>query len=1047
MDGLEINTIGMNLIANTGIQIFSLPLEIDFNDNFKMYFYEWFSLTEKKLTLELAHCFSSEDVWVKKRDLLSLGYMKNGIVIGKWEDICDDFQASDKKTIEIADTPEESGCFQMSLNKIKWEKFQNVWLPFPLFKLYGDNTEYGPTNWCRIKLIPRGSDNNKLCFDMIVAIDTRTCFEQEDFEGEGYMEMPVFTSTYEKSMDFGACTNEFQIVDYCVKGVGDRNMARSMNWVDDYILKIFHGVDSLTDLKIKRPRLAYLANYITMVNYICKKNVMPKIKLFSNKNVDYENVDFVIDVGNSRTCAVLFDGGDFTKVEPLALQDYTDFVSNGQLKKYSDSFDMRLVFRHVDFGGKFIKNSRQFIYPSMVRLGHESNVLLHRMKENENGEDIVSTFSSPKRYLWDVKRHTKEWEFAVMEGEKKKPLWIEGISEQLNPDGSLNVDGSGGKINEYSRKTLMTFAFLEMLVQANTQINSYEYRHKWGSESKPRRISKIIVTCPTAMSRLEQKSLRKCAMDALAMIERFTKGNYMKDFNIKLFGNYVKVIPSIKDNEEQDGTVTKSWIFDEATCSQFVYVYAEIAKRYLNNCKEYFDFYGKVRNDLGDYNKKSLTIGSVDIGAGTTDVMIASYKYDDSYQCILTPVPRFWESFYSAGDDLIKEMIRQLIIEGEYASIQNHIIKTGRRTEVTKLLSDFFGVDDARKSIQDRYIRNEFNLQVSMPIVSYYLDLQNHYKTEKMSLTYDDIFHDNMPSENVLEHFNKHFGFPLSSVVWNYDRNIIDKIIERTFDKLVGKISVILSYYDCDVVLLSGRPTSLKSLSNLFLKYFAITPNRLVTLNEYRVGRWYPFHDADGYFNNAKSVVAIGAMIGYQASVNGDMNGFSLNLSELGKNLIPTTDFMAKFNPHSGTCGNPFISPENNQATLMIDSLPYRIGCKQLDDVSYPSRPFYVMDFNYEKIEKQIKKKLGQKDGDYYDSKTALDNKIVELKSKMPFKARINRPSYVEDKELIVLDSITDINNEDIDIDNFSLQVQSLSESENYWLDTGEFTNLNITHI
>ena len=37
----------MNLIANTGIQFFTVPLEINLNDNFKMYFHEWFDIEEK----------------------------------------------------------------------------------------------------------------------------------------------------------------------------------------------------------------------------------------------------------------------------------------------------------------------------------------------------------------------------------------------------------------------------------------------------------------------------------------------------------------------------------------------------------------------------------------------------------------------------------------------------------------------------------------------------------------------------------------------------------------------------------------------------------------------------------------------------------------------------------------------------------------------------------------------------------------------------------------------------------------------------------------
>ncbi|MBK8042540.1 MAG: virulence factor SrfB [Haliscomenobacter sp.] len=94
----------------------------------------------------------------------------------------------------------------------------------------------------------------------------------------------------------------------------------------------------------------------------------------------------------------------------------------------------------------------------------------------------------------------------------------------------------------------------------------------------------------------------------------------------------VQVILSSKKLSERRKT---EWIYDEATAAQFVFLYAEIKERYQKNVKDYFDFYGKIRNNLQDYDKKSLTVGSVDIGAGTTDVMIAAYKYDDTAgQCV-----------------------------------------------------------------------------------------------------------------------------------------------------------------------------------------------------------------------------------------------------------------------------------------------------------------------------------------------------------------------------------------------------------------------------
>ena len=115
-----------------------------------------------------------------------------------------------------------------------------------------------------------------------------------------------------------------------------------------------------------------------------------------------------------------------------------------------------------------------------------------------------------------------DWEFLKLKGETNKNnlVQIKGISEQLNSDGSLNTTGEGVIDKFYSRKALMTF-------------HSSKYWHKQkcklivmnldisGVRKETRRIGRIIVTCPTAMSRIEQIALRKCAEDAAIILERF----------------------------------------------------------------------------------------------------------------------------------------------------------------------------------------------------------------------------------------------------------------------------------------------------------------------------------------------------------------------------------------------------------------------------------------------------------------------------------------------------------------------------------------------
>lgn len=1026
----------MNLIANSGIQFFTFPFEINLNDNFKMYFYEWFDTKDEQLKLQIAHYFSEEDLWVKKYDLSYLGYTKNGKVTESWATIKDDFEMEGKKqiTIETEDL-NQSGCFTISIARLNWSKFENVWFPFPFFLLNGNNSDFGPTNWCRFKLIPKEHTGTTQKYNILLAFDTKSTFEQPDFEDEDLNETPVFTSDFDKEKKFALCNNEYKLIEFC-------SSEKQCEWVDKYILEHFHNLDSISKYKGQKPKLSYLAQYIYLIRYIQQQEILPIVTLFSDKNVEHGNVDLVVDIGNSRTCAILFDNGDFTKASPLELLDFTSPVSKDILNKHKDSFDMRLAFREENFGGKFgLDNSRQFIYPSLVRLGVEANQLIHKATNMNTGAEKTSTFSSPKRYLWDDKAQTQEWEFVQLDGEVTKPIYISGISEQINSDGSLNNDGTGGILMHYSRKALMTFSFLEILSQAKMQINSYEQRSHWGNESTPRSIRRIIVTCPTAMSQVEQVALRKCAEEASIMLERYFGGTYKLEINETTISSKTHIIPSSKSLKLKEKRT--EWIYDEATAAQFVFLYAEIKERYLKNVKDYFEFYGKVRNDLDNYDKKSLTIGSVDIGAGTTDLMIASYKYnDEAGQCTLTPIPLFWESFYFAGDDLLKKMIHQIIIEGKYSPIQRKLTANNISPQkIVELTNDFFG-GNTGMSFRNRQLRSDFNLQVSIPIVHYFLELLKQNKVQSEILSFGDIFNNNLPTQNILGHFQKHFGFDFESLQWQYESKVVGSIVEKTFNTLVGKISSLISYHSCDIVLLSGRPTSLKPLNDLFLKYYAISPNRLKSMNDYRIGHWYPedkrykFIDGNGKLINPKSIVATGAMIG-QIAENGGLNGFSLNLSELKSKLLPTTNFFGKLNDQLDYT-ETIISIKENTTIVEVSYFPYRIGVRQIDVEAYPSRPFYMLDFNKHKLEDRIKGAIVN-ENDINAVQRGIDSKKTEILRNMPLKITIERDMN-DDIELLRILEVVDRNGHEINKNFFSLQVQSMSEVDNFWLDSGIFS-------
>src|SRR5690606_31838780 len=161
-----------------------------------------------------------------------------------------------------------------------------------------------------------------------------------------------------------------------------------------------------------------------------------------------------------------------------------------------------------------------------------------------------------------------------------------------------------------------------------------------------------------------------------------------------------------------------------------------------------------------------------------TDVMIATYKYDNNNQCTLTPIPLFWESFYTAGDDLLKEVIHHYVIEGEYAPIEQKLKNLGKKP--IDYLQQFIGKNTGI-AFQNRQMRSSFNLQVSVPLATYFLELLKQGDIEQEVFTFNEIFDKNRPTEAVLNHFKEHFGFELESLKWRYDRKVMANIIEKTF--------------------------------------------------------------------------------------------------------------------------------------------------------------------------------------------------------------------------------------------------------------------------
>lgn len=999
------------LIANTGIQLVSLQVEIDVQARSSLMFYEEYDVVNGRRSLDLVHEIHSEDEIrvYKKSELLRNGFLAPG-ESPSFEDIEDEDGGGIKPMCIDGDAePGYSGNFykfQFTNNNSCIDKYENVWLPLPYMKKKGRTFVSGAYNWARMLMCPISKTGARWKYNVLLAFDTRATYNETELE-----ETPYFNRG-ESSIEFGLCSQPDKLIEFC-------SPAGNAKFVNSYLARI-SGVNRHKKTNMS---MSYLATYMLLMDYLSSHKLLPDVTLYKEREVISKDIDMIIDIGNSRTTALIVeDNSNFNQVSRVSMTDFTKSIESGKIKSYQDSFDMQLVFRSLYFGditsdNTEYKDSKQFVYGSFVRLGEEANYLIHRANEN-TVENTLSIHSSPKRYLWDNKEFGSEWRFVTLPNENDRHvLNINGLSKYLAKDGSIDVEGQGGKSYHYSRKSLMTFAFLEILMQANMYVNSHRYRDDRGHKDMPRKIKRLIVTCPTAMSRLERESLVECARDATFLFDKNCGCDISRRNQIS-----IKIYPEVKRGIDAEN----HWYYDEATCSQLVYMYGEVGYKYKGAVNEFFRLYGK---DGG----KELTVGSLDIGAGTSDLMISKYNYETGADqfTTLTPDPVFYDSYYFAGDDMLQTLILSVLLQSNNSGF--------RRCESEALyqqkLKDFFGPDYSGQTFSERMLRRDFNIQYLMPVANYFLRL-NSSNSEDIVVTYNDVFSVQQPNERIIEGFKRKFGLDVRKVEWMYNSEEVTNAIQKAFESLLQQIATIMYAHGCDIILLSGRPASLPAVRNIFLKYYPTSPNRLILLNDYYVGHWFPFGGNTGYIKDSKTIVAMGAVIAHYASEASNLYDFHIDTSKLDKLLESTVNYVESVQPPY----SHILTPEVSVCDIKVSKLPCQLKIKQVDFKTYPCRMLYNIDYNLKTLERKIRNRADANDENITDDdvRYRLHAEKDRLSPKLPYTLRIERNA--DDVEELNVVQILDRNGDDvITPDSVGINIQSMGIDGHYWLDSGVF--------
>ena len=177
----------------------------------------------------------------------------------------------------------------------------------------------------------------------------------------------------------------------------------------------------------------------------------------------------------------------------------------------------------------------------------------------------------------------------------------------------------------------------------------------------------------------------------------------------------------------------------------------------------------------------------------------------------------------------------------------------------------------------------------------------------------------------------------------------------------------IVNYYDCDVLLLTGRPSVLPGVQAVIRKAVPLPPGRLVPMHNYRTGDWFPFRKA-GCIDDPKTTASVGAMVIWLCE-NNRIPTFKINTGTLRPK--PLIRYFGEIgNDNMLKHGNVLFSDIRTQQSddgktsmdqsieLPVDAdgevIPFkientaRLGYRQLKAERWPATPTYVLGFDRE---------------------------------------------------------------------------------------------------
>lgn len=945
--------------------------------------------------------------------------------------------------------------YQVDFKAIE-QMFERVWFPLPLLRREAQGFYRGPTNWARGYFTRlEQPDDDGHTHRMVIAADT-TLLE--------FVETEAYLAPSEGDAKTGR--------KFALPGPKDQiDWYFAEDWVKDWCLEAFKemlekeerkrrktSVRALTPDEVHQEMQGsneHMARYRSLVDLLYALDIVPAFQLVdrvTEPRTPPIDVDLVLDLGNSRSCGLLIEsdpehlGVDITKAVKLQLRD----LSHAE-QVYAEPFPSRFEFAKAQFGRDHLSvrsgRSEAFAWPTVVRVGVEAM----RLAASRSGTEGASGLSSPKRYLWDDDARRDSWRFntgTLAQGESDFAhgvmftTLVNDLGEPLHKlsaeELAENPDRGFPAIRAlYSRRNLTAFALAEIFVQAIAMMNSPMHRlRRPANANLPRRLRRIIMTMPTAMPLAERTILKaqaEAACDMAYLSLGLAHADYQPDGNTVLDFGLEGGAPS------RGPEVILQW--DEATATQAVYLYTQIARNCSGDARAFFANYRHPAN-VGDREAaERFRLATIDVGGGTTDLVVTSIGVEGTGANVtLTPEQNFREGFNLAGDDALLAVVREHVV----APIRGRLMELGVGERTEFVLNQLLGSDRGDMKAVDYVRRQQFAAQIAAPIALGLLEAYESFDPLNPAPTgtrsFGDFFNaDNAPSQQLLDHFNSETTklgrreFRLQDVSFPVVLHEIDLTVRGVFLEALQAMGEIVQRFRCDLLILSGRTSRLPAVRSLLEECAALPTHRIVPLHQFRVGQWYPFHDHHYTVGDPKTTAAVGAMICLLG--DGALQNFNFRSSLLRPRS--TARYFGKLDQR-----DRLLKADEFFDDLDLDNPDYEVpqkpfefrgpmplGFRQLPLDRWPGTRLYSLDYRSPEDAREL------------NSQTPLLVTLKRSRGRKELDRQTGEVIMVDPNMEIAQVSVTapggETRNSARAKQGLKLRLQTLNNAQGYWLDTG----------